>query len=174
MPLPLRVASRVVTTSEPAAAPAEGEGKPDASAKKGIFAKAGDYLAARGELLKKISGHEGEIARLRGELETANKTVATQATELKELRDGKAALEQSVARLEKEQKTTAEAAADIVAGQGVPAGNLPPVSDESQDVAASDAEHLGKYAGLKGSAKTAYYRANKAAITRAAKAQKKK
>ena len=169
-------------SGSPAAAPAdgddtgpEGESEPKATAtKKNVFARAGNYLAARGELLKKISAHEAEISRLTAELGTATSTISTQAAELKELRAGKAALEKAVATLEADKKSVSEQAADLVAGQGVPHGKLPPVSDDSQDIAASDADHLSKYASLKGSEKTAYYRAHKEAITRAAKASRKK
>lgn len=101
-------------------------------AKPGIFAKAGEFIAARADLLQKISAHETTITDLRGQLSTAQGTITTQLAELTELRAGKASLEAAVAGLETSAKSAEEQAIDIAASQGVPPKQLAAVSAEAK------------------------------------------
>jgi len=143
-----------------------------AAAKPSIFAKAGDFIAARADLLKKIEAHEATITKLTADLTSAQTTQAAQLTELTELRAGKATLENAVKGLETTAKTAEEKAIDIAAAQGIPAASLPASDANAASASATDEGKYAHYETLKGTERSAYFRANKAAIQAHAKALK--
>ncbi len=143
----------------PPAAPAT----PAESARKNIFARAGDFLKDRAALTARISELEAAATSAGGQISARDIQIGALTAELQELRAGRDQLAATVASLESSATNVSAGIVDTLAQMGVPAAALP-----AADAEAASAEDIAKsFAAITDPEKRArFYAENKGKLLR--------
>jgi chromosome segregation ATPase len=132
-------------------------------------------VADKAELQRKLDEATVNLTTAQADLATAQAAATAEKTradalqaQIDEANTTISELTGKVTTLETEKKTVSQAAVEKLHELGVPAAELPKSKTPGND----DADILARYQSLTGGEKTAFFRANRAALERAAAQQK--